>query len=83
MSWEWMSQGLCRDDGTLWFSKHEQLQHMAKTLCWSCPVLEECVEYAVTKYNMEDGIIAGMNQEERHAEQRRRGIKLATPRWNW
>lgn len=74
--WAWMKQGLCKDDGTLWFANHPQLQHMAKTVCWSCPVLEECVEYAVLKYDQQDGIIGGMDLEERRAERRRRGIRI-------
>ena len=43
----------------------------AQAYCWRCPVSDQCMEYAL-KYQIKDGIFAGLLPEQRRSILRRR-----------
>lgn len=44
---------------------------LAKAVCDTCPVVEECLEYALDT-GQTDGVWGGMSEDERRTERRRR-----------
>lgn len=46
---EWMVEGVCRTEGypDLWFPEKGGSANPAKRLCRSCPVIMECLNWAV------------------------------------
>ncbi|MGH3614103.1 MAG: WhiB family transcriptional regulator [Pseudonocardia sp.] len=70
-------RGACRSvDPEIFFPaavqgrEYERQVSIAKTVCAGCPVLAECLTWAVA--HQPDGIAGGMTEHERRAEQRRR-----------
>lgn len=74
----WMADGLCGTvDPELWFPSHEhQTTHIAKALCHTCPVVAQCLEFALADTTLE-GIWAGTTPRERS---RLRGPRPAVTR---
>ena len=72
----WRSQSACRDvDPELFFpvgTTGDALAQMAvaKEICAGCPVVEECLIFAVTT-NQEYGVWGGLDEEERRDIRRR------------
>jgi WhiB family transcriptional regulator, redox-sensing transcriptional regulator len=73
LSLSWQQSGACRDGAARDFyppmqseRKHERLarERRAKSVCASCPVRVECLEYAIA-VDERYGIWGGLNQEER------------------
>ncbi|EEH63671.1 transcription factor WhiB [Gleimia coleocanis DSM 15436] len=80
--WNWQEAGACHDmDTELFFhpegergSTRRRRAEAAKAICATCPVLEQCREYAL-KVQEPYGIWGGMSEEERReylASQKRR-----------
>lgn len=70
--WEWQYRGACRDaDSEIFFhpegergGTRKRRDEAAKAVCATCPVLEQCREYALS--NAEPyGVWGGMTEEER------------------
>ena len=81
-AWEWQYQGACRDlDTELFFhpegergSTRRRRAAGAKAICATCPVIEQCREYAL-RAQEPYGIWGGMTEEERREEVQRRRIR--------
>lgn len=72
----WQPQGLCRDeDPEIFFVDPGQPAVDAKAICVRCPVISECLEWAI-ETRQHYGVWGGMTQRER--ESVRRGKKVAT-----
>lgn len=70
----WMVDGLCAQaDPELWFPEIGSTGHAAKRICQQCPVIEECLAYAVEHGEM--GIWGGTSERQRTAT--RRGQEVA------
>jgi WhiB family redox-sensing transcriptional regulator len=76
-SWyPWREQAACRDlDTNLFFPVGEGPEataqaDSAKMVCFSCPVREECLTFALTT-RQEAGIFGGLTEEERRRHRRR------------
>lgn len=68
----WMKQAACKDQTDVdWFDTGCGLQ-AAATICYSCPVANDCLEYAVT-IDVEDGIWAGLWGDQLKAMKAARG----------
>jgi WhiB family redox-sensing transcriptional regulator len=76
---EWSDLAACRgSEGSLFFSpevaerKDDRVEreHLAKKLCTSCSVREDCLEAALERHESY-GIWGGLNELERRAFQRR------------
>ena len=68
---EWKLDGVCRTiDPELWFPDAPQTGALAKKLCRTCPVIEECLEYALENGEMY-GVWGGMGNSERKLLRRR------------
>lgn len=71
-AWEWQYQGACRDVDTEQFfhpegergSTRRRRAATAKAICATCPVIEQCREYALATQEPY-GIWGGMTEEER------------------
>ena len=62
---EWMTQAACRHhDTSLWFPERGDPTDQAKRICASCPVREECLNYAIGIPNLV-GIFGGLSTRER------------------
>ena len=78
----WQYQGACRDlDTELFFhpegergSTRRRRAANAKAICATCPVIEQCREYAL-RAQEPYGIWGGMTEEERREEIQRRRIR--------
>lgn len=72
---EWMTDAACRDvDKELFFSRRDdEAVAKAKAVCATCPVIADCLEYALTfdKYG-DCGIWGGTTRRERLAIRRGR-----------
>lgn len=70
---DWASDGLCRTVGPSVFYDVDT-EHVAKSICASCPVAEACRDYAIEARESE-GIWGGLNPTERHNLRRNRQRK--------
>jgi len=69
---DWFDDAACRDaDTTVFFPVSEAGAADAKAICSTCPVREECLEFAVDT-RQPDGVWGGLTQVERHRLIRRR-----------
>jgi WhiB family redox-sensing transcriptional regulator len=61
----WAQEAACRHaDANAWFSHHlEPAYEVAKTICRTCPVINQCLEHALTYEH--DGIWGGLGSDER------------------
>jgi WhiB family transcriptional regulator, redox-sensing transcriptional regulator len=67
---EWHDRGLCvGENPDIFFPSHGDPGTEARRICGSCPVREECLEYATEAD--EDGIWGGLDQGERRNLRRR------------
>jgi len=75
-SHEWHDRAACdgRDpSGTIFFPERGQSAARAKAICAGCPVVGECLEWALQNHReAEFGILGGMGERERRAERKRR-----------
>lgn len=73
MSNGWMSRAVCAEtDPDMWFGEEGNYQSsiQAKKICQTCPVIEQCGEYAI-RGNIIYGVWGGMTLRERQAAKRR------------
>ena len=65
---EWTAHAVCATvDGNLWFpEKNDRMSaQRAKQICRTCPVINECLEAAITSEVVELGIWGGTSERER------------------
>lgn len=72
----WMASAACGSGiyPEVFFQDHERDRAMlayAKSICQSCPVRQECLDYALSE-EIWHGIWGGLTERERHAFRRRR-----------
>lgn len=74
-----MGEALCAQAlPDYWFpSSNEQTGEIAKRICQKCPVIEECLEFAIAN-NEQHGIWGGTSYVERKEIRRQRGILRGT-----
>ncbi|MET7743453.1 WhiB family transcriptional regulator [Streptomyces sp. NPDC005385] len=70
-STDWSDRGLCRKADPDELFVEGAAQNRAKALCSGCPVLTECLSYALDQ-RIEHGVWGGMTERERRALLRRR-----------
>lgn len=77
MSTEWMAQAACRDiDPAVFFPNDGLGVQAAQHICATCPVVAECLEYALDN-RIDHGVWGGCSERERRRILRRR--RLPTP----
>lgn len=68
---DWQERADCRGvDPKLFFSSDTTLQEQAKALCRACPVIEECLDWALAWGSAQLGIAGGLTEEERRGYRR-------------
>ncbi|MDG4791968.1 WhiB family transcriptional regulator [Micromonospora sp. WMMD1102] len=78
---DWRHFAVCRDESPELFfpvgtSGPAVLQvEQAKAVCRRCPVVVECLDYALTS-GEDAGVWGGMSEEERRAVKRRGGLRV-------
>lgn len=69
----WRAKAACRGcDTGIFFPLTDEAAEPAKAICASCPVREECLEYALAT-RQDDGVWGGLTELERRRLRRRRG----------
>lgn len=80
---DWRTAAACREeDPDLFFPKGAEgpwvlVIDEAKAVCRRCPVIEECLRWALEE-RIDDGVFGGMTAPERHSILRRRGRRART-----
>ena len=79
----WFGMAACKGKTELMFPKqHKDITYIAqaRALCRTCPVIDNCLEYAL-EFPPADmhGVWAGLTSRQLAAEQRRRKIKPVRP----
>ena len=70
---EWKLDGVCRTvDPDLWYPENSSPSWEAKRLCRNCPVVTECLDYALDNKEM-FGIWGGLSPRERQRVRRENG----------
>lgn len=70
----WRDEALCAQiDPDLMFPGKGELSHQHRRICASCPVTEQCGEYAII-HDERYGIWGGLSEHQRKIERRRRGL---------
>lgn len=65
MKYEWMSAALCREIGDEpFFSDDAGLTKRAKKICNRCPVIAECLDYALQDMTLV-GVFGGTHEKDR------------------
>ena len=63
----WRSEGACREvPPSLFFPRRGEVVDMARSVCASCPVIEQCRDYALGVPGLK-GVWAGLSENERTA----------------
>jgi WhiB family redox-sensing transcriptional regulator len=69
---QWRDDAACRGaDLELFFPISDEAAGPAKSICASCPVRDDCLEWALSS-RQEDGVFGGMTPSERRRLRRRR-----------
>lgn len=78
---DWYTQALCagpeyEEQRDLWFPHPTDTASInaAKSVCWSCPVIQSCAKWAFAHHE-DRGIWAGLTEGERRKLHRRRARK--------
>jgi len=78
METEWMASGSCRDvDPSLFFPSDGMGVIKAQRVCASCPVAEQCLNYALDQH-IDHGVWGGKSERERRRLARSRRISLSS-----
>jgi WhiB family redox-sensing transcriptional regulator len=83
MKTEWMTQGKCRDlPWDVFFPRDGMGVSAAQKICATCPVSQDCLEYALANH-ISHGIWGGCSERERARILRRRrsGQRVTVGRW--
>ncbi|WP_375483267.1 WhiB family transcriptional regulator [uncultured Jatrophihabitans sp.] len=76
---DWFHGAACASvDPDLWFPEKGEGTRPAKSVCRSCDVQVECLEYALT-HGERHGVGGGASERERHKMLRSRGLSLPRP----
>ena len=68
----WTKDAACKDaDPAIFFVERGESTERAKAICATCPVKQECLDYAI-EFNERVGIWGGMSDKQIRAEIRRR-----------
>lgn len=67
----WRVHAACIGQGDLFFIERGETARPAKAICATCPVISECLEYALNN-GIKEGIWGGLAERERRAIKRRR-----------
>lgn len=68
----WTHHALCAQvGGDEWFPDQGQSSHAAKAVCRRCPVIAQCLEYAL-RNDERHGIFGGLSERERRAMKKAR-----------
>ena len=71
---EWVADAPCvQTDPDAFYPEKSQPNRAAKSVCGSCPVREECLEYALDN-GERHGVWGGLSERERWALQRQRRV---------
>ena len=71
-STDFFDDAACQDaDTTVFFPVSDTFAGEAKAVCATCPVAEQCLEYAISTHQS-DGVWGGLTAVERHRLVRRR-----------
>lgn len=66
---EWMNSAVCASaDPEEWFPEKGVSAHKAKSICATCPVIDECLQFALD--HNETGIWGGTSSRERRRMQK-------------
>ena len=69
---EFFDDSACKDaDTSVFFPVSDTFAGEAKAICATCPVAEQCLEYAISSHQS-DGVWGGLTAQERHRLVRRR-----------
>ena len=69
---DWRDEAACVGlDTNIFFPVTDADAHHAKAVCASCPVREECLEWAIAT-RQSDGVWGGLTEDERRRLRRRR-----------
>ncbi len=69
---DFFADAACQDaDTTVFFPVSDTFAGEAKAVCATCPVAEQCLEYAISTHQS-DGVWGGLTAVERHRLVRRR-----------
>lgn len=69
---DWRQDAACRDlDTNLFFPATDEEAGRARAICATCPVREECLEFALATHQ-DDGVWGGLTETERRRLRRRR-----------
>lgn len=62
----WMDEAACKNRTSLFFPGEHALGEVltAKSICTDCPVVADCLDYALT-FGEKDGVWGGLSAEER------------------
>lgn len=79
----WMGEAVCaQTDPEEFFPEHGGSTKVAKSICRGCPVITECLEYAMA-HNERHGVWGGMSERERRQLQwDREGGKRREVTWS-
>jgi WhiB family redox-sensing transcriptional regulator len=70
--WTWRHEAACRDfDTDVFFPDSDENAGPAIAICATCPVREQCLDFALST-NQADGIWGGTTETERRRIRRRR-----------
>lgn len=86
-NYEWQEQGKCREvDPEIFFlpynarmGEKRKLIAEAKKVCATCPVIEQCLNHALT-VGEEFGVWGGMSEEERRRINLRKRVVVVNPK---
>lgn len=80
----WQDDAVCRRvDPDTWFSKQQSDVRAAQKICWTCPVINECLNYSLR--NREPyGVWGGVDEKERRKllERKPAAPPSCTPLWH-
>ncbi len=72
----WMSRGNCRNfPPATFFPSDGAGVERARAICADCPVISECLEYALTEH-IDHGVWGGCSERERRRIAKRRRIEV-------
>jgi WhiB family redox-sensing transcriptional regulator len=78
MDMKWMQRGLCREIPPATFFPSDGVGvEIARRICATCPVHEQCLEYALEQ-RIDHGVWGGCSERERRRILKRRRVAAST-----
>ena len=76
MDTDWMEEGKCKDlNPSIFFPSDGVGVQVAQKICAGCPVVDECLEYALVE-RVDHGVWGGKSERERRRILRRRRVGM-------